>query len=107
MFIQTEEQEIGADDVHYDRLQNSGTLLKNVRVRDTTQQILVLGIALIFRRNPDWVQVSDNPVFIACENGSETNRARIRFVSWSADTLRIFTTTMGEDGFHGQKPTCF
>ncbi len=94
MFIQTEEQEIGADDVHYDRLQNSGTLLKNVQVRDTTQQILVLGDRLDFRRNPDWVQVSDNPVFIACETDPETNRTDSLFLG--ADTLRIFTTTTGE-----------
>jgi len=94
VFIQTEEQEIGADDVHYDRLQNSGTLLKNVQVRDTTQQILVLGDRLDFRRNPDWVQVSDNPVFIAYETDPETNRTDSLFLG--ADTLRIFTTTMGE-----------
>ncbi|MDD4499444.1 MAG: OstA-like protein, partial [Bacteroidales bacterium] len=94
VFIQTEEQEIGADDVHYDRMQNSGTLLKNVQVRDTTQQILVLGDRLDFRRNPDWVQVSDNPVFIAYETDPETNRTDSLFLG--ADTLRIFTTTMGE-----------
>jgi hypothetical protein len=94
VFIQTEEQEISADDVHYDRLSNSGTLLKNVQVRDTTQQILVLGDRLDFRREPDWVQVTESPVFIACETDPETNRTDSLFLG--ADTLRVFTTTMGE-----------
>ncbi|HOO42186.1 MAG TPA: OstA-like protein [Bacteroidales bacterium] len=94
VFIQTEEQEIYADDVHYDRLKNSGTLLKNVQVRDTTQQILVLGDCLDFRREPDWVQVTENPVFIACETDPETNRTDSLFLG--SDTLRVFTTTIGQ-----------
>lgn len=94
VFIQTGEQEINADDVHYDRLNNSGTLLKNVQVRDTTQQILVLGDRLDFRREPDWVQVTENPVFIACETDPETNRTDSLFLG--ADTLRVFTTTIGQ-----------
>ncbi|MFA5443771.1 MAG: OstA-like protein [Bacteroidales bacterium] len=93
VFIQTEEQEINADDVHYDRLSNSGTLLQNVQVRDTTQQILVLGDRLDFRREPDWVQVTENPVFVASETDPETNRTDSLFLG--ADTLRVFTTTIG------------
>ena len=94
VFIQTEEQEINAGDVHYDRLNNSGTLLQNVQVRDTTQQVLVLGDRLDFRREPDWVQVTENPVFIACETDPETNRTDSLFLG--ADTLRVFTTTIGQ-----------
>jgi lipopolysaccharide export system protein LptA len=94
VFIQTEEQEINAGDVHYDRLNNSGTLLQNVQVRDTTQQVLVLGDRLDFRREPDWVQVTENPVFIAYETDPETNRTDSLFLG--ADTLRVFTTTIGQ-----------
>lgn len=94
VFIQTEEQEINAEDVHYDRLNNSGTLLQNVQVRDTTQQVLVLGDRLDFRREPDWVQVTENPVFIAYETDPETNRTDSLFLG--ADTLRVFTTTIGQ-----------
>ncbi len=94
VFIQTGEQEINADDVHYNRLNNSGRLLKNVQIRDTTQQVLVLGDRLDFRREPDWVQVTESPVFIACETDPETNRTDSLFLG--ADTLRVFTTTMGE-----------
>ncbi len=94
VFIQTEEQEINAGDVHYDRLNNSGTLLQNVQVRDTTQQVLVLGDRLDFRREPDWVQVTENPVFITYETDPETNRTDSLFLG--ADTLRVFTTTIGQ-----------
>lgn len=93
VLVLTEEQEIRAEDVFYDRNYNSGTLKQNVQVRDTTQQILILGDRLDFRRKPDWVQVTEDPVFITYEIDKETHATDSLFLR--ADTLRIFTTTYG------------
>lgn len=94
VFIRTEEQEIWAEDVHYNRNNNSGILRRNVQVRDTTQQVLVLGDRLDFRREPDWGQVTEDPVFITWEIDRETGKTDTLFMR--ADTLRIFTSTYGD-----------
>ncbi|HPJ82621.1 MAG: hypothetical protein GX474_07705 [Bacteroidales bacterium] len=94
VFIQTEEQEIRAEDVHYDKNKNSGLLRHNVQVRDTTQQVHILGDRLDFRREPDWVQVTEDPVFIAWEINRETNSRDSLFMR--ADTLLAYTSTYGE-----------
>lgn len=94
VFIRTDEQEITAKEVHYDRLNNSGVLKHNVQVRDSTQQILILGDRFEFRRNPDWAQVTQEPVFITYEVDRETNRKDSLFLR--ADTLLVFTSTYGQ-----------
>ncbi|MFA5288753.1 MAG: OstA-like protein [Bacteroidales bacterium] len=93
VFIHTEEQEIRAEDVHYDKGKNSGLLRYNVQVRDTTQQVHILGDRLDFRREPDWVQVTEEPVFIAWEINRETNSRDSLFMR--ADTLLAYTSTYG------------
>ncbi|HOG25103.1 MAG TPA: OstA-like protein [Bacteroidales bacterium] len=94
VFIRTEEQEIRAEDVHYDKGKNSGLLRHNVQVRDTTQQVHIMGDRLDFRREPDWIQVTEDPVFIAWEINRETNSRDSLFLR--ADTLLAYTSTYGE-----------
>jgi lipopolysaccharide export system protein LptA len=94
VFIRTNEQEIMAEDVHYDRINNSGILRRNIQVRDTTQQLLILGDRLDFRRNPDWAQVTQEPVFITYEVDQEATRKDSLFLR--ADTLLVFTSTYGQ-----------
>ncbi|HOF75418.1 MAG TPA: OstA-like protein [Bacteroidales bacterium] len=94
VFIRSDEQEIRAEDVLYNKGSNSGILRNNVQVRDTTQQIHILGDRLDFRREPDWVRVTEDPVLVAWEIDSETNRRDSLFLR--ADTLLAYTSTYGK-----------
>lgn len=93
VLIITQEQEIRAQDVFYDRNNLSGVLKKDIQVRDTTQQTLLLADRLDFTRQPDWVQATEDPVWIAYEKDKETLATDSLFLR--ADTLRLFTVTYG------------
>lgn len=93
VLILTEKQEIRAHDIFYDRNNLSGTLRKDIQVRDTTQHTLLLADRLDFTRQPDWVQATEDPVWIAYEKDQETLATDSLFLR--ADTLRVFTTTYG------------
>ena len=93
VYIQTDEQEVWADDVTYDRNKNTARLLKNIQIKDTTQQAIILGDRLDYRKEPAWAEVSENPVFAAYEIDKETGSRDTLFVR--ADTLRFFSAKYG------------
>ena len=93
VYIQTDEQEVWTDDVTYDRNKNTARLIKNIQIKDTTQQAIILGDRLDYRKEPVWAEVTENPVFAAYEIDKKSGSRDTLFVR--ADTLRFFSAKYG------------
>ena len=64
VFVETDKQEVWADTLNYDRIQNKGALFGNIQIRDTTQSILLLGDEGHFENQPQKVLLTKKPAVI-------------------------------------------
>ena len=82
---------IRAEDVFYDR--TAIRYIKTKRSIATPHSKSLFWETDLISTEPDWVQVTEDPVFITYEIDKETHATDSLFLR--ADTLRIFTTTYG------------
>lgn len=93
VYIKTEDQEVWAQDLTYDRNNNKAVLLERIQIKDTTQSTLIFGDKLEYTQEPAWVEITQKPVFATYLIDEETNLPDTAFVA--ADTLRVYTATYG------------
>ncbi len=93
VYVLTDEQQVWAQDLAYDRNVGKAVLLERIQIKDTTQQSLIFGDKLEYTQDPPWVEVTKNPVFATYLVNEETNEPDTAFLA--ADTLRVYKGNFG------------
>ncbi|MCL1821472.1 MAG: hypothetical protein FWG22_01475, partial [Prolixibacteraceae bacterium] len=88
VYVQTDNQEVWADTLFFDRMHTKGSLYGNIQVLDTTQAIILLGDEGHFEQNPQKVLLTKDPVFITygLDDNNVMDTSYVR-----GDTLRLVT----------------
>ena len=85
VFVETDKQEIWADTLNFDRINNLGSLFGNIQILDTTQSVILLGNEGHFQNHPQKVRLTRDPVIILYNFDKE---APLDSVFARADTIR-------------------
>jgi lipopolysaccharide export system protein LptA len=65
VYLKTDDNEVWADTLNFDRQKGTGTLYGNIQILDTTQHVILLGDVCHFWNDPQKIRLTKNPVFIA------------------------------------------
>jgi lipopolysaccharide export system protein LptA len=87
VYVKGDDQEIWADTLNYDRINDRGSLFGNIQILDTVHSVILLGDEGHFQNQPQRMRLTRNPALVAYkvdENELDTLFAR-------ADTMLYYT----------------